>query len=196
MIETGTITHWRTDKGYGFIQPETGGDPVFAHISTFMSRVPLPRPNEIVTFTVTTDSLGRKCTEQVMREGERPRPVVPQKESSTPRLRKGRAQRRNVNRIHERTTKVRWILLIVVVLAVVAYGAYKLQQPEESLADEAMPLATPSQDSVHVFKCDGRTQCSQMTSCEEATFFIQYCPRTEMDGDGDGVPCERQWCEN
>lgn len=44
------------------------------------------------------------------------------------------------------------------------------------------------------FRCDGRIRCSQMTSCEEATFFIRNCPGTKMDGDGDGVPCERQWC--
>jgi hypothetical protein len=44
------------------------------------------------------------------------------------------------------------------------------------------------------FVCDGRTHCSQMTSCEEARFFIQNCPGTEMDGDGDGIPCESQWC--
>ena len=44
------------------------------------------------------------------------------------------------------------------------------------------------------FKCDGRTYCSQMTSCEEATFFIKNCKGTKMDGDNDGVPCEQQWC--
>lgn len=44
-------------------------------------------------------------------------------------------------------------------------------------------------------RCDGRTHCSQMTSCSEATFFIQNCPNTEIDGDGDGIPCERQWCQ-
>ena len=43
-------------------------------------------------------------------------------------------------------------------------------------------------------RCDGRTHCSQMRSCEEATYFIQHCPNTQMDGDNDGVPCERQWC--
>ena len=44
------------------------------------------------------------------------------------------------------------------------------------------------------FRCDGRTHCSQMTSCEEATFFLKNCPNTKMDGDNDGVPCEKQWC--
>ena len=43
-------------------------------------------------------------------------------------------------------------------------------------------------------RCDGRTHCSQMTSCSEAAWFLRNCPGTQMDGDGDGVPCERQWC--
>lgn len=43
-------------------------------------------------------------------------------------------------------------------------------------------------------RCDGRTHCSDMRSCEEATYFLQHCPNTQMDGDNDGVPCEQQWC--
>ena len=48
--------------------------------------------------------------------------------------------------------------------------------------------------SLQRYQCDGRTRCSQMNSCEEATFFINHCPNTEMDGDHDGIPCESQWC--
>jgi len=33
-----------------------------------------------------------------------------------------------------------------------------------------------------------------MTSCAEAKFFLKNCPGVKMDGDGDGVPCEDQWC--
>ncbi|MDN2664797.1 excalibur calcium-binding domain-containing protein [Psychromonas sp. 14N.309.X.WAT.B.A12] len=44
------------------------------------------------------------------------------------------------------------------------------------------------------YSCDGRQYCSEMHSCEEATFFIEHCPNTKMDGNHDGVPCERQWC--
>ncbi|MFM9489461.1 MULTISPECIES: excalibur calcium-binding domain-containing protein [Pseudomonas] len=33
-----------------------------------------------------------------------------------------------------------------------------------------------------------------MTSCAEATNFLQNCPGMEMDGDYDGIPCEKQWC--
>ena len=45
------------------------------------------------------------------------------------------------------------------------------------------------------YRCDGRTYCSQMTSCDEAKFFLRNCPGVKMDGNNDGVPCERQWCQ-
>ena len=55
-------------------------------------------------------------------------------------------------------------------------------------------IRTPLVVSNINYSCDGRQHCSQMTSCEEATYFIQNCPNTKMDGDYDGVPCERQHC--
>lgn len=45
------------------------------------------------------------------------------------------------------------------------------------------------------FSCDGRKHCSQMTSCAEATYFLQNCSNTKMDGNNDGIPCEKQWCQ-
>ncbi len=47
---------------------------------------------------------------------------------------------------------------------------------------------------VSAYRCDGRTRCTQMRSCEEASYFLKNCPSTAMDGDNDGVPCEDQWC--
>lgn len=44
------------------------------------------------------------------------------------------------------------------------------------------------------FTCDGRTYCSQMHSCAEAKYFLVNCPGVKMDGDGNGIPCEKQWC--
>jgi micrococcal nuclease len=64
----------------------------------------------------------------------------------------------------------------------------------------ARPAAAQKKDSsataAGVFRrsCDGRTFCSQMTSCEEATWFLKNCPGAKMDGNRDGVPCEAQWC--
>ena len=45
------------------------------------------------------------------------------------------------------------------------------------------------------FKCDKRIWCSQMTSCEEARYFLRYCPSTKLDrADNGGDDCEKQWC--
>ncbi len=55
------------------------------------------------------------------------------------------------------------------------------------------PVLTSSA-SAPSFTCDGRKHCSQMTSCAEATYFVQHCPNTKMDGNNDGIPCEQQWC--
>ena len=52
-----------------------------------------------------------------------------------------------------------------------------------------------AQSAAPSFSCDGRKHCSQMTSCAEATYFIQHCPDTKMDGNNDGIPCEKQWCK-
>ncbi|MDN3919882.1 excalibur calcium-binding domain-containing protein [Pelomonas sp. PFR6] len=44
------------------------------------------------------------------------------------------------------------------------------------------------------FGCDGRQYCSQMRSCAEAKYFLANCPGAKMDGDRNGIPCEKQWC--
>lgn len=46
------------------------------------------------------------------------------------------------------------------------------------------------------YQCEGKIYCSQMTSCEEATFYLRNCPNVKIDGDGDGIPCESQWCHS
>lgn len=78
------------------------------------------------------------------------------------------------------------------------YQSYKDKQ-DDAYSDaseyaESEPMARNSGRAS--FQCDGRTHCSHMTSCAEATFFLRNCPNTKMDGDNDGVPCESQWCGN
>ena len=44
------------------------------------------------------------------------------------------------------------------------------------------------------YKCNGKIYCSEMTSCAEAKFYLRNCRGTKIDGNHDGVPCEKQWC--
>jgi hypothetical protein len=101
---------------------------------------------------------------------------------------------------------MRRLLVVVIVGGLVWYGwsrhheaskAAEVETPEEARADAAyLPVGgSTSTDSEAQYSCDGRTYCSQMTSCAEATYFIRNCPNTKMDGNNDGVPCESQWCK-
>ena len=68
----------------------------------------------------------------------------------------------------------------------------KLAAPKEPTQPGSSPVPAPS--PAPTSKCDGRTMCSQMTSCTEAKYFLANCPGVKMDGNHDGVPCEMQWC--
>jgi hypothetical protein len=66
----------------------------------------------------------------------------------------------------------------------------------ESAPAAGVDMALPERpDAAAAYRCDGRVYCSQMHSCEEATWFLAHCPGMKMDGDRDGIPCEKQWCE-
>jgi len=43
--------------------------------------------------------------------------------------------------------------------------------------------------------CQGKRYCKQMTSCEEAVFYLKQCGLHSLDGNGDGVPCNKL-CRN
>lgn len=76
--------------------------------------------------------------------------------------------------------------------AAAAASASASPSPSPSAPRERIPTPFPAKPSA--FQCDGRQYCSQMSSCEEAKYFLARCPGTKMDGDHDGVPCEDQWC--
>lgn len=75
----------------------------------------------------------------------------------------------------------------------------RMNQPSVTFAQptpvQSLPKAARPKVQTGSYRCDGRQHCSQMTSCAEATYFLRNCPNTKMDGNGDGIPCEKQWCK-
>ena len=61
-------------------------------------------------------------------------------------------------------------------------------------SSELNDLTYQNEGYERAFKCEGKIYCSEMSSCEEAIFYLSNCPGIKMDGDRDGVPCESQWC--
>ena len=71
MRYQGRITTWKDDRGFGFITPDAGGEPVFVHISGFRSRGRRPAGNEVVTYEVITNGSGKNEARAVAFAGER-----------------------------------------------------------------------------------------------------------------------------
>lgn len=83
-------------------------------------------------------------------------------------------------------------LLGLIVGAVAWYSQQRrTSDPTSQQNTEGDPLLVerPSE-----FRCEGKTRCSQMSSCEEATFYLENCSGVELDGDRDDIPCESQHC--
>jgi len=82
-----------------------------------------------------------------------------------------------------------------ILFALVAIGAWGYYTKNGGFLPAVFEYSRPVQatESLQNYQCDGRQHCSQMGSYEEAKFFIENCPNTKMDGDNDGIPCERQF---
>jgi len=50
--------------------------------------------------------------------------------------------------------------------------------------------AAAAATSAKGFTCGSKRYCREMTSCEEARFYLTQCGVRSLDGNSDGVPCE------
>jgi cold shock CspA family protein len=185
MRLSGTLRSWNDERGFGFIAPTHGGAELFVHISALPRDGSRPAVGEKVTYVVGNGRDGRLQALNVQRDAighprARPRPAIGVRKSRRSFGGKGVG------------------LLVLVALAAYGFRAHVSDAPRDqtdvgSSALQASPESAPVGESSS-FRCDGRTHCSQMTSCAEAKYFLNNCPGTQMDGNHDGTPCEQQWC--
>ncbi|MBA3774305.1 MAG: cold shock domain-containing protein [Ramlibacter sp.] len=191
MRFTGKLKTWNDERGFGFITPSEGGQELFVHVS----EVPYggrPNPETMLSFEVALDPQGKKKAVKVRR---------------VEAVSSGRHRATSTVGPRRQPTFFRPVRAVAVLsmIAIVGWMAYQHSGKRElstsplpvrstaPAAPEAAAPAAPAAASA-LFRCDGRTHCSQMTSCDEATYFLKNCPGTKMDGDRDGVPCEEQFC--
>ena len=175
----GQLKSWNEDRGFGFISSQQLETDVFLHISTLKHMKRPPKQGDVIYFETTKQDNGKLKATNCRIQG------VPFKEQRT--------KRRGNNRLSFKLS----VLLIVLVVAFIYQRV--IDSPNDSLPTPTLNLedfTTPSAEFKHKtqYRCESKQHCSQMRSCEEAEFYIANCPNTKMDGDGDGIPCERQWC--
>jgi cold shock CspA family protein len=187
MRFTGKLKTWTDDRGFGFITPTEGGQDIFLHISEY-PRGRTPTVGELLSFEVALNPQGKKKAVAVR---------VAEVHSASSR-RDAARQSRPGSRSAGGVLRPVAALAMIVLVAWSGYREYIRRFPPSSaeavpaLGSSALPQSrTPAAAR---FTCDGRTHCSQMTSCEEAKYFLNNCSGTKMDGDHDGIPCEQQLC--
>ena len=175
MRTHGTLIKWNEGRGFGFVALPQSREEIFVHISAFPRDGVRPRVGETISFEIRSAHDGRKRAEAVERPGTRK--TSGKREASKRALISSSAGSLVAG-------------AVVLALGLVGYGSYFSRQDSNVVPSAFTAVETSGQS----FRCDGRTHCSQMTSCTEARYFLKHCPGTQMDGDGDGEPCEQQWC--
>jgi len=187
MRYQGKLIKWIDDKGFGFIAENGKTKQIFVHISGFKNG---QRPNvgDNVSFEIADDiQKGLQAYNVIYldRQSLSMKTKRPDKKIST-----GRSSNQ--------------FGAFVKVFGLILIGAFVFKNSDllSSGNNNDEPAMT---SAIHVnvvaelvdnqsFQCAGKTKCSQMESCEEANFYLKRCPGTITDGDGDGIPCEDQWC--
>ena len=192
----GTLARWNGDRGFGFIVPAQGGQELFVHISAFPLDGRRPQLHEHLSFEVALGKDGKKQAAAIQRLRSATPLSVSRPRRPPPQMARGPS-----------TGLFGKLVAGLLVCTVLGAGYWKYdvrQQQARATAAAAEPWKgavsgtrakpAPALRVSSPYRCDGRQHCSQMASCEEARFFLKNCPTTKMDGDGDGVPCEQQWC--
>jgi cold shock CspA family protein len=216
MRTQGSLIKWNADRGFGFIRTRDSGIEVFVHVSEFPRSGRTPQIGDILHFEITTDPEGRKRAKAVAFDTPASSPELtlariertpaarmpaasdPHGHRQDPR-RDAHAQRPRREKPRRESSGLGSKVVVGTLLlggAVFAYQKFApLQTPPVDMPQIQNAQTTAAPVAANHYVCDGRQHCSQMRSCEEATWFIRNCPNTKMDGEGDGVPCEQQHCD-
>ena len=199
-MEKGTLVRWIENKGFGFIKPDNGKSDIFIHVSALREMISPPVIGDVIYSETGFGDNGKVRAINAKIEGVPPALSLTPIRQKSKSIKEHKAETRS--RISYLTTRYNrpkdrfnfFSILSIIIAAVFIFNklsnrnSHRIKQIAET---EALPL-----ESTQHFQCEGKVYCSEMSSYEEALFYLNNCPGTKMDGDNDGEPCERQFGQN
>jgi len=185
----GQLVRWNDERGFGFLQSNTNSSDIFIHISALNGMKRRPVVGDVVFY-----QLHRKKDGKCAAVNARIQSVAERRSLATSRI-------RTEYRPRSSSSFFSYFMMILALGGVAAYlfrerffSVDLLRQTKDKLSLVLADKPSVNVPAVSKYRCEGKTRCPEMRSCEEAMFYLNNCPGTTMDGDGDGIPCETQWC--
>ena len=174
MEVKGRLVRWNEDRGFGFIESSVIENDIFIHISELKSMSRRPLLNDVIYFNVAKEKDGKIKAVNARIAG-----VSFKKHTA------------HAPKIKKTTLKpILFASVLIIGISLYAYGSYP--NWTESIPSSIQNIIY--EEDFTGYSCQGKQYCSEMTSCKEARFYLKNCPNVKIDGNHDGVPCERQWC--
>lgn len=137
MRLAGRLTEWNDGKGFGFVEPNGGGDRAFVHVSAFQRGSRRPAAGDLVSYTVAKDARGRLNARDIRHAGQRIEVARPP--SCFPRAAVGGISL-GVAAVLAVLDVVPAVLVVAVfVLSVVAYAMYALDKSAARRGGQRIP---------------------------------------------------------
>ena len=193
-VLNGKIKAYNEERGFGFIEVEGEKKDIFFHIKDLPNKQIAPKIGEKIQFNKSEEN-GKFRAINIYRLD-----IKVETERHTPQSRAAqqRSAKSNNSVSHRPKKQTNWIGSICF-FAIIALGIGIYQKINQEQKDDSQSVYTAvSQSETQVkqnFRCDGRQHCSEMRSYDEALYFNKNCPDTKMDGNHDGIPCEKQFSE-
>lgn len=198
MLHQGKLKDWNPAKGSGYIQQDKAGPDIRISSSGFRKKPEQLQDGDSIFFQIEVDPQGKPKAVFAYRAGQHFAPAPAVKKPALSSL------------------PFQQVLSAVVTLSILGWLGYQsmhLFNAEAPSPTVAQLIETADQQSTTAalenpvwppiqaqqdpqFQCTGKQHCSEMSSCEEAEFYLEQCPNVLIDGDRDGIPCERQLCSH
>lgn len=193
MLHQGKLRDWNPGNGSGFIQQEKAGPDIRISSSGFRKKPENLQDGDSIFFQIEVDPQGKPKAVFAYRAGQHFAPAPAVKKPALSSL------------------PFQQLLSVVVTLSILAWlgyqsmhllraevsspavtGGIETADPQSTTASFENPVWPPIQAQQYPqFQCEGKQHCSEMSSCDEARFYLKNCPNVLIDGDNDGRPCEK-----